>query len=1022
MKKYTTRFLILVLFLWINLSYGITTVTTRTSRPSKSIIRQGNIKICALRVEFQEDDKDVTSGTGKFLYEAETHDTLNSRFKVDPVPHNRAYFKDHIRSLANFYNHVSTGQLTIDLENSEVYPLTDEETYTVSQEMDYYHPFLEEDSIDIRLAELFIEAVELADEDINFADYDVVVIFHAGVGQDFAFDLDPTPYDIPSVYLNGDDIAKAVNADNFNGIAVDNGETRLAEGIILPETQNHTLYENWEDVFGTDDGFDYQIGLNGTFSFQFGFYLGMPGMYNTETGDAGIGRWGMMDQGSVNLNGLVPAIPNAWIREFMGWITPAEATEETKVSLVHAESNADTLAWKVNIDDDEYFLVENRCNFLRPGWNLDSIRNARHNILTETDSDAPYPSVLPLIKDSINAEISEETGVLLSVPRYDYGLPGSGLLIWHIDESVIDANLSTNSVNNDRNHRGVDMMEADGAKDIGFPPVNMFSDVHNGWGFDAWFAKNEGFWDINKKFYEENDTTFIGFTDYTFPNTKSNDNVYTGIRIDSIGNAGETMTFTLAFDNKTGKFPLNFEAGIHEQAVGDFNNDGNDEIVILSDKIDLYTGNGQRLDQLILYDDSANDFKIAHKGNTLWLTYQDNSGQQAAKIMIDDQLNVAYQTTLEVDEITSNLMIDFNQAYAGCRSGENYYFYRLDSKGIMNSQIDEKIIRIFSDKNNIFTITQSGIINQTTNDFVSFSNDFGDLQGVAAGFLDDNNDVDIAVTSEDDLLLIKNITSNVLSMHVEIKAVSPPILTPINGKNMIVLADTEKVYAFDENLNLTNNFPVSIPNNLSDKKFGSTLLSGNLDQTDPTVEIITAIEEVGLLAFNEKGKVLSNFPVATKISKNPSLYNYAGNSYFISTVENQVISTKVSEYPLGKIGWSQFGQDGNDYFYDNQPTAETPGNDALLIKKKTFCWPNPIESGESKIRYSVSEACDVSINIFNMAGQFISSFNDKTPEINSINEVKWNISAVESGVYYAIVKAEKGSKSERKTIKIMVIK
>jgi M6 family metalloprotease-like protein len=181
MKKYT-----LVLFVIL-----ITAITTQAGiqvakelNPPKSI---NNVKICALRVDFPEDDNELTTGKGKFLYTAETHDTLCSKFKIDPVPHNRAYFKDHLTSLGNFYTHASNGNLIVDIANSEVYPINEENTYTVSHKMDYYNPFLEDDSVDIRLAELFVEAVELADNDVNFSDYDLVILFHAGVGQDFAF-------------------------------------------------------------------------------------------------------------------------------------------------------------------------------------------------------------------------------------------------------------------------------------------------------------------------------------------------------------------------------------------------------------------------------------------------------------------------------------------------------------------------------------------------------------------------------------------------------------------------------------------------------------------------------------------------------------------------------------------------------------------------------------------------------------------------------------------------------------------
>ena len=50
----------------------------------------GNIRVCALMVSFQEDDKESTTGNGKFLSEIEGTDC--EFYHVDPPPHDRAYF------------------------------------------------------------------------------------------------------------------------------------------------------------------------------------------------------------------------------------------------------------------------------------------------------------------------------------------------------------------------------------------------------------------------------------------------------------------------------------------------------------------------------------------------------------------------------------------------------------------------------------------------------------------------------------------------------------------------------------------------------------------------------------------------------------------------------------------------------------------------------------------------------------------------------------------------------------------
>ncbi|MBN2281290.1 MAG: T9SS type A sorting domain-containing protein [Candidatus Marinimicrobia bacterium] len=989
-----------------------------------------SIRICALRVDFQQDDKEITSGSGKFLFEPETDDTLNSKFKIDPVPHNRAYFRDHILALANFYHHASNGKLTVDVSNSEVYPLNDEDTYTVSQAMDYYNPFLEEDSVDVRLPKLFIEGVQLADAEVNFADYDVVVIFHAGVGQDFAVELDPTPYDIPSVYLNKGDISKALgNPENFTGISVDNGNTLLDECIILPETQNHTLYEKWDEVFLTDNAFDVQVGLNGTFAFMFGFYLGIPGMYNTETGDAGVGRWGMMDQGSVNLNGLVPALPNAWVRHYLGWIDPAEAKKNQKVRLSHAESGADTMAWKIPIDEDEYFLVENRCNFLRNQWNLDSIRN---NIYDELPADANFPSVLPLIRDSIGAVFSPETGVLLSVPRYDVGLPGSGLLIWHIDESVIEPNIATNSINNEREHRGVHLEEGDGAVDIGFPPASMFSDVHNGWGFDAWFAGNEGFWDVNRKFYNSEDSAHVGFTDYTFPNTRNNDDVYTGIAIDSIGQSGEVMEFVIEFAAKDGNFPVAFGSDVKAMDFCDIDNDGNEEIIVVSNKVYIYNAIGKLINEIDYSENGLliDKVKVQCTDQKLFMVIQFGTRVKIQEYKTKDSgFALENEIELENSEVTSNSIYQNGILTFCVNNSTGFNILQIEDSEIKYSNTPAKGVKIGYTSENIYYLTEGGElitgdldIQNSAWSSIDLEYDNETSQSLAIGHLSVNNHVVITTDNR----LINVYTDLGIFYDVAVKCVSDPIISDINsdGKNDIVVASKNQIFAFDENLILLPNFPIELPNLFKDKEFDKMIYSADIDGDDKTLEIVVFIKDIGVAVFNSKGELVSGFPIATITPENEmsGLFMQDRQTSFLSIGNSIMNSVTLSDNSLDEKAWVKNGYDGNSYYYPYQPIVTVVEDDALLNKKKTFCWPNPVENNECYIRYWVNENCDLTINIFNMAGQFVKSFTVGSMLPGQYNEITWNVADIESGVYFAIIKAEKGSKTETETEKIMIIK
>ena len=124
---------------------------------------------------------------------------------------------------------------------------------------------------------------------------------------------------------------------------------------------------------------------------------------------------------------------------------------------------------KVDINEFEYFLVENRNNHYKTGVSIDSLR---YKIYKETDE---YPSFIKTIIDSIPMS-TDDNGVITKFQNYDLGLPGSGLLIWHIDNRKIDQGISSYKINENINHMGVDLEESDGAQDIGFDSFFMFDD------------------------------------------------------------------------------------------------------------------------------------------------------------------------------------------------------------------------------------------------------------------------------------------------------------------------------------------------------------------------------------------------------------------------------------------------------------------------------------------------------------------------------------------------------------------
>jgi hypothetical protein len=407
-------------------------------------------------------------------------------------------------------------------------------------------------------------------DQINFSYYDLVVVFHAGIGQDFSLPfLDPTPEDIPSTYVD-----QAMIQDHLGVSSILFDGSEIEHGILLPESQNHLLFDIAESMFSNvSEPCEYQYGLTGTFALMIGFSVGLPPLWNIETGESGIGVFGLMDQGSNNGRGIVPSPPTPWTRMYTGWESPTYADFGTSIKL--ASRNENQLV-HISINESEYFLIENRDNTVRDGISLDSIRY----LMGENSGDNEYPSYIEVLQDSTGLE-KNENGVVISVPNYDIGLPASGLLIWHIDETIIQAGLNDYSFNSNLSRLGVDLEEADGAQDIGYPSIFMFNDPTAGYFGDVWFKGNSQ--------YELANPGMEGispeFGPFTHPSTAANDGLSTFIRIGDISRASDTMSFTVSNSFVLDGYP---DSSLHLVTVADIDGDGDNDI--LGGKDSLFIG------------------------------------------------------------------------------------------------------------------------------------------------------------------------------------------------------------------------------------------------------------------------------------------------------------------------------------------------------------------------------------------------------------------------------------------------
>ncbi len=450
-----------------------------------------SLTIAAIRVEFVRDADPGTTGDGTFDLSDPGGDGL------DRPPHDRAYFERQMLALRTYWLQVSGGRLRL---GSVVLPEAPAAAFTLPRPMAYYNPDTTEAGKEVRLAEFFRDAIVAADPAVDFSAFDAVVIFHAGVGQDFLFD-DPTSNDLPSAFLSFRELKAALAPDdpNFAGIPVDGGTHAVRDGLWAPETEVQELPAPIGVI---------EFSLHGVVASLFGSQLGLPSLFNTATGAPGIGRFGLMDQGAGNEAGKLPAAPCAWSRFFLGFTEPVVVRARPHVFL-HASllGPIEDPAFipdlvLLPIDSREYYLIENR--------------------LQELDGTPGFALI-----DSLGVIIGVAGG------EYDAGIPGSGLLIWHIDEQVIRAGLAGNAVNTDYTHRGVDLEEADGIEDIGLRPEGGF-----GLPGDCFRADHA-----------------TRFASDTAPSTLSNRGAATHIAVENVSASDPIMSFDVTVDIGQRGFP-----------------------------------------------------------------------------------------------------------------------------------------------------------------------------------------------------------------------------------------------------------------------------------------------------------------------------------------------------------------------------------------------------------------------------------------------------------------------------------
>ncbi len=852
------------------------------------------IRVCVLKVEFLPDYTDSTSGNGEF-------------------ESNSAEVADLMSQVEGYYNDVSNGYLQLVLFQ---YP-TGNEAFSVNHQMGFYGA---PEKSGLGQCELFRDAVQAADDQVDFSRYDAVIVMHAGAGaeSDILYD---SPLDIHSMFVNSSDLEYYLGT----GFVPTNDGVQVREGCIDPERE-------------TQD--NYGLGVLGTIVHEFGHQLGLPDLYNTDTGAVGVGGWDLMAYGQWLMDGYWPAAPGAWSRVAMGWLDPVE--------IVPGEYTVDQMGevYKIPLNSTEYLLIENR----------------------QRDPDG-------------NGQCGPH--------ERDYGLPGSGILIWHVDETRLGAYRAANTVNVDPLHKGVDVEEADGIQDLDYGFATWFS--IEGSEYDPW--KRDGYaWE---------------FSPETTPSTDASWGGYTGVKIDVLDNSANSMSFVYSLLGTVPGWPVsvgtvrfgpvlwNSPDGILTAFV---TGNGQAKFVSADGSDPVPLGLNVTAPLVVFSVEGAEYLVISEEDGQIHMRLPDWSEASGwpvdlpspvVQVIASQSLNTLF-AILENREVyrinaDGSIHASWPKTFAMDILGGCLFPHETDP-GLILVSVDGSVRRVGPGGGTIFGWpVHPGSENSTL---------------PVAGDFDRDGDVETAVVSGGKLWMYDESSASEPGFPVSLQGqvLSDPFMADLDsdGNIEILVETTIGIEAFSSSGTIVIDWPFTTETDSLTYEY-SRFTSG----LGGSGFACSSLRDGRGFIWNGSGIPLGGSPYAfgDKPTGTPILHRFDGESQsrIMSITAGGVLGAFFTVFESD--GWNTGMDRGGERCWPLEHLPSIASSQSLLNEDAFFVWPNPVTQGTGQIRFVPGRDAQYRIRVFNVAGELVADYHGDAPG-RVPWEVEWRTDNLAPGVYY----------------------
>ena len=469
----------------------------------------------------------------------------------------------------------------------------------------------------------------------------------------------------------------------------------------------------------------------------------------------------------------------------------------------------------------------------------------------------------------------------------------------------------------------------------------------------------------NNQYFRSNTINNLEFSNYTFPNTQTNDYYISSIRLDNFSKPDTSSSFDLSYSSNRKFFTEKNKSILFQW---DVDNDGILDFIGSGDSL-WWSKDLEILNQFkkTLSDDVQ--LCVVKKSEPLSLALIERTRTAYIVSWYNFDLKIENFIKSWDVEIASNDEIILLGAEGDIIYIEqSHQFFKIDANGALRLQSAPELTEFYGPDSSKINLSVDNLMNYN---FLPKNNSF---KSFSLADLDLDNSIDI-----------------------------------------IGIDTTGNIYAFDINFKKKNGFPVAA------SALGTVLVSDISGDIYPEIIFEQIDRSMIVMDYNGREVSSSSLPVNSHLQ---SIGVYSNKKAII--LSNHLEFFKESK---GSVGYNEWTYQYGSPDFSRSVKINISGNvdiAKLLNKDLTYAYPNPSYGENITIRLNVGKYETIEVDIYDIAG-FKETSLSKLPSENSsgfesVVEIPWSIQSVESGIYFAKVKVYGKTGFDQKLIKMSVIK